>query len=167
MVCDIVDCFIAEGWVRITHHCRTPDRLKIKAELLILGTLATLGGTLQSFRQLKPLTHICASDHSNFYLSFVAHVASISHEYVFMPRTMEELLPIMRRYEEEGLPGVARSVDVVHVKRANCPAGDYNCSKVRIPIHHLRLNASQTMIIAFLECLVLSLEVTTISILSR
>ncbi len=35
----------------------------------------------------------------------------------------------MRRYEEVGLPGAARSVDVVHVKRANCPAGDYNCSK--------------------------------------
>jgi hypothetical protein len=162
MVCDIVDCFIAEGWVRITHHCRTPDRLKIKAELLVLVTLAMLGGTLQSFRQLKPLTHICASDHSNFYLSFVAHVASISHEYVFMPRTMEELLPIMCQYEEEGLPGVAGSVDVVHVKRANCIA-----LKVRIPIHHLRSNASQTMIVTFLEYLVLSLEVTMISILSR
>ncbi len=35
----------------------------------------------------------------------------------------------MRRYEEEGLPGVAGSVDVVNVKRANCPAGDYNRSK--------------------------------------
>jgi hypothetical protein len=43
-----------------------------------------LGGTLQSFRQLKPLTHICASDHSNFYLSLVGHIASISHEYVFI-----------------------------------------------------------------------------------
>ena len=71
MVCDIVDRFIAEGWIWLSHHCCTPDRLKIKAELLILGTLAMLGGMLQSFRQLKPLTHICASDHSNFYLSFV------------------------------------------------------------------------------------------------
>jgi len=129
MVCDIVDRFIAEGWIRLSHHCRTPDRLKMKAELLVLGTLAMLGGTLQSFRQLKPLTHICASDHSNFYLSFVGHVASISHEYVFMPRTPEELRQIMRRYEEEGLPGAAGSVDVVHVKRGNCPAGDYNRSK--------------------------------------
>ena len=105
MVYDIVNRFIAEGWVWITHHCCTPDHLKIKAELLVLGTLAMLGGKLQSFRQLKLLTHICASDHSNVYLSFVAHVASISHEYVFMPRRMEELLPIMRRYKEEGLPG--------------------------------------------------------------
>ena len=35
----------------------------------------------------------------------------------------------MQRYEEEGLPGVAGSVDVVHVKRAICPAGDFNRSK--------------------------------------
>ncbi len=47
-----------------------------------------------------------------------------------MPRTHEELGPIMRHYEEAGLPGVAGSVDVlVHVKWANCPAGDYNHSK--------------------------------------
>ena len=127
MVCDIVDRFIAEGWIRLSHHCRTPDRLKIKAELLVLGTLVMLGGTLQSFCQLKPLTHICASDHSNFYLSFVGHVARISHEYLFMSRTPEELVQIMRRYEEVGLPGAAGSLDVAHVKRANCPAGDYNC----------------------------------------
>ena len=35
----------------------------------------------------------------------------------------------MRWYEEQGLPGVAGLVDVVHVKRATCPAGDYNRSK--------------------------------------
>jgi hypothetical protein len=46
-----------------------------------------------------------------------------------MPRTPEELQLIMRRYEEVGLPGAAGSLDVVHVKRAICPAGDYNRSK--------------------------------------
>ena len=129
MVSSIVGRFIAEGWVGLTHHCRTNDRLQMKTELLVLGSLSMLGGTIQSFRQLKPLTHICASDHSNFFLCFVERIAGISHEYVFMPRTPEELKPIMRRYEEQGLPGVAGSVDVVHVKRAKCPAGDYNRSK--------------------------------------
>jgi len=128
-VLEIVDRFIAEGWIGITHHCRTSARLKVKAELLILGTLAMIGGTLQSFRQLKTLTHICASDHSNFFLSFVKHVSSIAHEYVFMPRTPDELAAIIKRYEEVGLPGVAGSVDVVHVKWSNCPAGDFNRSK--------------------------------------
>ena len=58
-----------------------------------------------------------------FCSSFVGHVASISHEYVFMSRTPEELWQIMQLYEEEGLPGAVGSVDVVHVGRA----GDYNC----------------------------------------
>jgi hypothetical protein len=89
-VTDIVSCFLAEGWIGLSHHCRSSDRLQFKTELLVLGSLAMLGGTtLQSFCQLKPLTHICASDHSNFFLTFVEHIASISHEYVFMPRTLE------------------------------------------------------------------------------
>jgi hypothetical protein len=129
MVSDIVSRFLAEGWIGLSHHCRSSDCLQIKAELLMLGSLAMLGGTLQSFCQLKPLTHICISDHSNFFLTFVDRIGSISHKYVFMPRTPEELEPIMRRYKEEGLPGVTGSVDVVHVKWANCPAGDFNCSK--------------------------------------
>jgi len=128
-VTEIVSRFLAEGWIGLSHHCQSSDRLQIKTELLVLGSLAMLGGMLQSFHQLKPLMHICASDHSNFFLTFVERIASISHEYVFMPRTLEELEPIMQRYEVKGLPGVAGSVNVVHVKRANCPAGDFNRSK--------------------------------------
>jgi hypothetical protein len=67
-VTDIVSRFLAEEWIGLS---RSSDRLQIKTELLVLGSLAMLGGTLQSFRQLKPLTHICTSDHSNFFLTFV------------------------------------------------------------------------------------------------
>ncbi len=35
----------------------------------------------------------------------------------------------MADYEEVGLPGAVRSMDVVHVKLSNCPAGDFNCTK--------------------------------------
>jgi hypothetical protein len=115
-VSEIVDCFITKGWIVLMHHCRTNERLQVKAELLVLGTLTMLAGMLQSFRQLKTLTHTCASEHSNFFLKFVNRVSSISREYIFMPRMHEELGPIMRRYEEAGFPGVAESVDVVHVK---------------------------------------------------
>jgi len=159
-VTDIVSRFLAERWIGLSHHCRSSDRLQIKTELLVLGSLAMLGGMLQSFRQLKPLRHICASDHSNFFLTFVEHIVSISHEYVFMPRTLEELEPIMQRYEEEGLPGVAGSVNVVHVKRANA-------LRVRIHIRHLLLSALLTTIAAFSECLVLSSGAITISISLR
>jgi len=64
-------------------------------------------------RSVDTPEHICASNHSNFFLTFVECIASISHKYVFMPCTLEELEPIMQRYEEGGLPGVAGSVDVV------------------------------------------------------
>jgi hypothetical protein len=36
---------------------------------------------------------------------------------------------VMKRYEEMGLPGAMGSVDVVHVKWANCPKGDFNRAK--------------------------------------
>jgi hypothetical protein len=112
-VLDIVDRFIVEGWISLSHHCRNNERLQMKAELLVLGTLAMIGGTIQSFRQLKPLTHICASEHSRFFLRFVKNIASILEEYVYMPRTPEELNPIMQRYKEVGLPGVTGSQKMV------------------------------------------------------
>jgi hypothetical protein len=67
-VTDIVSRFLAKGWIDLSHHCWSSDHLQMKTEHLVLGSLAMLGGTIQSFRQLKPLTHICTSDHSNFFL---------------------------------------------------------------------------------------------------
>ncbi len=40
MVSSFVGRFIAENWVGLTHHCRTNDRLQIKTELLVLGSLS-------------------------------------------------------------------------------------------------------------------------------
>ncbi len=51
---------------------------------------------------------------------------SISHEYVYFPRTSEELAETMKRYEQVGLPGTMGSVNVGHVKWSNCPAGYFN-----------------------------------------
>ena len=36
-VTDIVSRFLAEGWIDLSHHCRSIDRLQIKADLLVLG----------------------------------------------------------------------------------------------------------------------------------
>jgi hypothetical protein len=128
-VVEIADRFIAEGWLGLSHHCRQLQRLQMKAELLVMGTLAMIGGTIQSFRQLKTLTHMSATEHSKFFLTFVEKMASISNEYIYMPRTPEELNEIMKCYEEVGLPGAVGSLDVVHVKWSNCPAGDHNRAK--------------------------------------
>ena len=42
---------------------------------------------------------------------------------------MEELQVTVRDYESQHLPGAGGSIDVVHVKWSNCPAGDYNKCK--------------------------------------
>ena len=76
-VVEIADRFIAEGWLGLSHHCRQLERLQMKAELLVMGTLAMIGGTIQSFRQLKTLTHISATEHSKFFLTFVEKIVSI------------------------------------------------------------------------------------------
>ena len=128
-VVEIADRFVMEGWLRLSHHCCTLEKLQIKAELLIMGSLAMISGTLLNFRQLKTVTNLSGTDHSKFFLTFVENMASISDEYVHMPQTPKDVSSTMKRYEEVGLPGAIGSIDVVHVKWSNCPAGNFNRSK--------------------------------------
>jgi hypothetical protein len=126
---EIADRFISEGWLSLLHHCHYLEKLQVKAELLVMGALAMIAETVQNFQQLWTVTHICARDHSKFFLTIVKKMASISHEYVYFPRFPEELAETMKHYEQVGLPGPMGSVDVVHVKWSNCHAGDFNRSK--------------------------------------
>jgi hypothetical protein len=128
-VVEIADQSISEGWIGLLHHCLTLDRLQIKAELLVMGALTMVGGSVHSFRQMHTVTQICATDHSNFFLLFVEKMASLSDEYIHLPWTPADLFEVTKHYEEVGLPGAVGSVDVVHVRWANCPAGDFNRSK--------------------------------------
>ena len=121
--------FLDEKWMKLSHHCRTEGQLKIKVDLLVMGALAVLGGTVHSFRQLPTVTNICATEHNNFFHLFISKLYSIRSEYIYLPRDAEELQSVMARYEEVGLPGAVGSIDVVHVKWSRCPAGDYNRSK--------------------------------------
>jgi hypothetical protein len=50
-------------------------------------------------------------------------------EYICMPKNLTELSKILKWYSAVGLPGACGSMDVVHVKWSNCPAGDHNRSK--------------------------------------
>ena len=112
--------------VKLSHHCWTAALLKIKSELLLMGALAILSGTTSGFRNLQIATHICATDHSKFFKKFVRYLFDCRHEYIYLPCNAGELKEVMRSFEEMGLPGEMGSVDVVHVKWSNCPAGDYN-----------------------------------------
>jgi hypothetical protein len=128
-VVEIADRFISEGWIGLSQHCRSLDRLQIKSELLVMGALAMIGGSVRSFRQMHTVTQIGATEHSNFFLLFVEKMAGLSDEFIHLPRTPADLFQVMEHYEEVGLPGAVGSVDVVHVRWANCPAGDFNRSK--------------------------------------
>ncbi len=94
-----------------------------------MGALAILSGTTSGFRNLQTATHICATDCSKFFKKFVRYLFDRQHEYIYLPCNVGELKTVMRSYEEMGLPGAMGSVDVVHVKWSNCPAGDYNQAK--------------------------------------
>jgi len=50
-------------------------------------------------------------------------------EFISMPKNATELLPVARNYENVGLPGCCGSMDVVHVRWSQCPAGDLNRAK--------------------------------------
>ncbi len=69
-------------------------------------------------------SHLCY-----IFLTFVEKMFSISHEYIYFPRIPEELAQTMKHYEGVGVSGAIGSVDVVHVKRSNFPAGNFNWSK--------------------------------------
>ena len=126
---ELAEQFIDRGWIRQSHHCRSPMKLKIKTELLVMGSLAMLAGTVNNFRQLPTVTNICATDHSKFFLLFVDRMESISSEWIYLPRNELDVKKTMDRYEEVGLPGAIGSIDVVHVRWRSCPAGDFNRSK--------------------------------------
>ena len=121
--------FVSEKVIVLSHHCRSEDQLKLKAELLVMGSLAILGGSYTTFRQIPTLTNIGSTEHTNFFLKFVDLLWRISDDYIFLPKDEEQLRRVMRQYEEMGLPGAMGSVDVVHVKWSRCPAGDYNRAK--------------------------------------
>ena len=57
-VVEIANRFILEGWVSLLHHCHTLDRLQITTEILLMGALAMVGGSVHGFQQMHTVTQI-------------------------------------------------------------------------------------------------------------
>lgn len=125
----LVAQLVADEIIHLSHHCQTEASLHIKSKLLVLGSLAILSGSVNGFRKLPLVTHICATEHSKFFQIFVKFLFDKRADYIYLPRDELELRAVMKRYEEMGIPGAMGSVDVVHVKWSNCPAGDFNRAK--------------------------------------
>lgn len=122
---ELVSTFLDRGWIHLTHHCQDADRLYVKAQLLILGALEVLAHHTP-FRKLRRDTEICAAEHQKFFHLFLDKLYSIKSDYISYPRNLTDLKRIMSRYNQVHLPGCGGSIDVVHLKWSNCPAGDRN-----------------------------------------
>jgi hypothetical protein len=56
-------------------------------------------------------------------------MVDMKDECIFLLRNLTELNHVILFYNAVGLPGCIGSMDVVHVKWANCLTGDYNGAK--------------------------------------
>lgn len=125
---ELVNRFLSEGWITYTHHCRSETKLKIKAELLILSCLHILAHGAP-FRLIQCYTNISYTEIRKFFHFFLDKMCSMEDEYIYLPRDEDELKDVTTPYKHVSLPGCMGSIDVVHVKWSNCPAGDQVRSK--------------------------------------
>jgi hypothetical protein len=85
-------------------------------------------GNHTPFCQLTTNTELSAEDHSLFFHKFVEKLSLTKDKFIKYPENFEDLKSVMEKYAAKKLPGCGVSIDVVHLKWSNCPAGDYNRS---------------------------------------
>jgi hypothetical protein len=85
-------------------------------------------GNHTPFKQLTCNTELSAEDHNLFFHKFLCKLSSAKEEFIQNPESLQQLKPVMEQYYAKKLPGCGRSIDVVHMKWSNYPAGDYNRS---------------------------------------
>lgn len=125
---ELTDKLIDNGYV---HYPRTRSRqaeYRERTELLVMSSLYILG-TGAAFRSCRPLCSISTSEVRKFFYVFLNAICDMKDEYVCIPTNLSELNRVSKCYDMVGLPGCMGSIDVVHVKWANCPAGDFNRAK--------------------------------------
>jgi hypothetical protein len=119
-----------QGYVREPRTFWCAQEFRVCTELLVMSSLYVLGRGA-SFRSLRPLCHISTSEYRVFFEIFINAMMDMRDEFISMPKNATELLLIARNYENVGLPGCCGSMDVVHLRWSQCPAGDMNRAKGR------------------------------------
>jgi hypothetical protein len=99
-----------------------------RTELLVMSSLYLLG-TGSGFRSCQSLCSISTSEVRKFFFLFMDAIVDMRNEQIVMPSNLTELRRVEGTYNAVGLPGCCGSIDVVHVRWANCPAGDFNRTK--------------------------------------
>jgi hypothetical protein len=125
---ELVDVFIWRGCLHMPRSLSWRAKFCERAKLLVMSALYILGKGA-SFRCCCTLTHISTSEVCEFFFDFLDAMVDMKDEYIFLPENIAALACTMKLYESIGLPGACGSMDVFHVKRSNCPAGDYNRAK--------------------------------------
>ena len=124
-VAELAEEFILRGYLHMPRSFSRRTEYCERAELLVMAALHIVakGAT---FRNCHMLTHISTSEMRKFFFDFLDALVDMKDEYIYLPVKVAALTRVMKCYESVGLPGVCGSMDVVHVKWSNCPAGDYN-----------------------------------------
>ena len=104
-------------------HADCSGRKGIDRRLLILGSLRYVGITI-TFSALEELTRVSEMSHRIFFHEkFLLWGVRLARENIFLPRTDAEYDAVEGVYRSKGLPGCVGSIDCVHVRWDNCPAG--------------------------------------------
>jgi hypothetical protein len=121
----LTQMFLDRGWVTYTKRITRYDELYLRCQLRIMAALKVLDAHTP-FRQLETTTNICTEEHRLFFHHFLDKMVSVKEEFLHYPKDMEELKPVLDKYESLFLPGCGGSIDVIHIKWSACPAGDRN-----------------------------------------
>jgi hypothetical protein len=125
---ELTNLLITRGFVLFPRTKSQQAEFCERTELLVTCSLYLLG-TGAVFRACQPLCSISTSEVRKFIYLFLDAIVDMREEQTFMPRNLTALTNVGSFYNAVGLPGCCGSVDVVHVKWSNCPAGDFNCAK--------------------------------------
>jgi hypothetical protein len=125
----LVDLFIQPGCIPEPKRTMHKPEYHERAELLVMSSLYLLGRGA-AFHSCRALCYISISKIQKFFFTFLdAFYNDLKSRYINLPGSVDELCQVTPPYESVGLPGACRSIDVVHVKWSNCPAGDNNQAK--------------------------------------
>ena len=127
-VISLTDMFINRGYVTPPRSLSRRAEFRERTELLIMCSLYLLGSGAE-YRKCQTLCNISTSEVRKFFRRFLVVIMENMEEYISLPKNVGELETINKYYASVGLPGCCGSMDVVHVKWSNCPAGDYNRAK--------------------------------------
>ena len=71
-------------------------------------------------------TNLTEEVHRSFFLKWIHHMASISDEYIYMPRDDATYKQVVGEYTDRGFPGCVGSVDCVHIGWDRCATKSTN-----------------------------------------